>query len=596
MGRFTRFPWIKGGIFFLLLSLVFPGVLLKIEASYILYSQDHKYIYASGGVKVQVKGKNIKCDFLYYSVREKEGEALGDVVFMEKKYDLLVFKLGRKVEWMGMILGEEIKREGKRINLPRIKSPEELRGAALFFEAHRVTVGEYGKVKGWDVQPYVLGAPSIPFKTLVLDHGNPPPKTNIHLGTLRFTREDGAMVGLVLDIKEKIYNGRYEARYFERGLFKLPGSPRGILLSGYGTLGKKGKNPWLEDSFFYTTEGNYLDLSLYSRREGKFFLFTVQNRVSSRQYEKPYYWLSSTLRFKKYKTFQPEISVGWNYRDSYRLSLATYINPHPSLHMDLSWTRNLQVTSYTTTSTSTSSFHLSYNPSIFNFSANALLSKDLLERTRRKDMSLNLNFRPFSLLQESLSAGFQFFFMFSSFPYGNGYYRKVSPGFRISLSAAGYSLPLGFSFIPSLDINQTWESGKISWTEFNYFLSLQRQMWKFTFSLELNGNSRYKLQNFWIEGTNNLFMNWRIMWRTSGSSASAVFYFDREMNLERVNLRGDLPLVCNTRLRFFSLYNHRLGKITIFEGYIEKNFRGAIKVQVGYSLSHKKYFVRVIPL
>ncbi len=577
-------------------SLVLGGNQLEIKASYILYSQDHKYIYACGGVEAKVEGRRIRADYFYYSIRAKEGQATGAVEFNGKKYDILVFKLSKKFKWMGINFGKKIEKTGDRLSLPTLKSPDELRKAAVFFEAHRITVGKYGKVKGWDVQPYVLGAPSIPLSSFVLDPGSPPPKTNLRLGTLRFTREDGAMVGLVLDLKEKIYRGRYETRYFERELFKLSGEPRGIIFSGYGSLGRKGRTPWMENSLFYTTEGKYLDFSLYSRREGKLFLFVMQNRVSSRQSEKPYYWLSSSLRFKKYRWFQPEISLGWDYKSSYQVSLATYINPHPSLHMDLSWMKNQQVTSYTTTSTSTSSFHVSYNPSIFNFSASALLSKDLLEKTKRKDISLNLNFRPLSLLQESLWAGFQFFFMFSSFPYGKDYYEKLSPGMRVSLTSSGYSLPLGLIFLPTLDINQTWERGKTSWTEFNYFLSFQKEMGNFILALEINGNSRYKLQQLWVEGTSNVFINGRVRWRTAHSSASAVFYFDRSMSLERINIRGDISLFWELSFRFFSLYNQRLRKITIFEGYIEKNLRGAIKVQLGYSLSHKKYFVRVIPL
>ncbi len=583
MGAFLLFPEVKGKI--------------EIRAKYILYSEDHKYLYAAGAVEVRIGKERIGAETLYYSVNRKEGVALGNVVFRKKSFDIVVFRLdAKKLRWRGVRFGKELKSSGDNLPLPQLVPPSELMKAALYFEAKRVVINEYGKVKGWKVQPYVLGAPSIPLPSLVLDMGKPPPKTHLRPGSLRFTREEGAMVGVALDIKEKIYDGSYEIKYFERELFKIPGTPRGIIFYGYGSLRKRGKPSLLENSIFYTSEGKYLDFSLSTFREGKLFSFSLQNRLSSREYEKPHYWLSSSLRFKKYRWFQPEVSIGWDYKKSYTLTLSTYMAPAKKLNLYLNWNRNFQETSYVTTRTETSSFRLSYSPSIFNFSTSATLSRDLMEKTSRKDLSLNLDLRPFSLLMGSVSASLSAFFLFSKFPYGKVYEEKISPGFNLRLSSYGLSLPLGFSVSPSLEIHQIWERDKTSWSEVNTFLNLERSLWKFQLSLQFNMNSRLKASGLWVEGYHNYFVNLVILFHNRASSVRATLFMNRELALKRINLNGDLGLLWGVRFRFFALYNSLTEKLSIFEGYLEKNFRNALKIQIGYSLSYRKYFFRVIPL
>ncbi len=599
MGSFTRYPFNKLAFLLLGVFLLFPKVKDKIEirAKYILYSEDHKYLYASGAVEVKIGKEKIKTETLYYSVRRREGVALGNTSFRGNSFHLMIFKIEKeRLKWRGLRFGKKLESFGKDLPLPKLILPQDLMKAALYFEAKKVLIDKYGKVKGWQVQPYVLGAPSLPLPSLVLDLGNPPPKTHLRPGSFRFTREEGAIAGVALDIKEKIYDGSYELKYFERELFKIPGTPRGIIFYGYGSLRKRGKPSLLDNSIFYTSEGKYLDFSLSTSREGKVFSFFLQNRLSSRQYEKPHYWLSTALRFQKYRWFQPEVSLGWDYKNSYTLTLNTYMTPAKNLNLNLSWSRNNQETSYVTTRTETSSLHLSYSPSIFNFSSSATFSKDLMEKTSRKDISLNLNLRPFSLLMGSVSASVRTFFLFSEFPYGNGYEEKISPGLRLSLSSYGLSLPLGFSLSPSLDFYQIWDKGKTSWTEVNTFIDLERSIWKFQLALEFNMNSRLKATGFWVEGYHNYFVNLGLRFHNMASTLRATFFMNKELALERINLNGDLGLIWGIRLRFFALYNSFTEKLSIFEGYLEKNFRNALKIQVGYSLSYKKYFFRVIPL
>lgn len=597
MGNYTNYRFIKASIFFILTILCFSDEILKVKEGYVLYSLDDKYVYASGDLHIEVLGRSIIGKRFYFDLRKWEGVLAGDVKFNNKKYDILVLEIkDKKLQWMGMSFGEEIKREGRRLKIPVFKYPDELRKAAIYFEAKEITVNELGRVKGVNVIPYALGAPSLPMKYMVLDLGKPPDKTHLRPGTLRYTQEEGAFAGVVLDVREKIYRGAYELKYFERGLFKIPGDPRGIIFSGSGSFGRKGKPSILDNSVFYTTMGKYMDFILSSTREGKLFEFRIQNRVTTREGEKPHYWFSSSLRFKKLKFFQPVVEVGWNYYSSYVLGVSTEIIPVKNSMLSLSWVKNTQEDHEIITKTEVSSLRFSYTPSIFNLNLNASLTDDLIERTLRKDMSMNLQFKPVFFLEKSFSLTLESFFTFSRFPYGDSYSEKVNPGLRISLSSEGFLLPAGFEFLPGVDINQMWEKGKTSWTEFNYFLGLKKPLWKFTLGVDFSLNARYKSGGFWVEGYNNYYLNGRIEFKNQGSFITTVFYFNDKMELERISSMGDIGLFLGFRVRFFSIYNNLRGRLTTLETYLEKNLRNAIKLQLGYSLNLKKYFFRVIPL
>lgn len=597
MERFIKYRFFKAGIFFILSLFLLSKQVLKIKADYIIYSHDDKYLYASGSAIIQIGEEKITGTRFYFSIPEWNGLVAGDVVFRGKKYDLVFLYIKKgKLLWQGIVFGGEIKFEGEKLSPPLLKFPDELKKAALYFEARQISVDENGRVKGSYVQPYTLGTPSIPVKNLILDLGKPPEKTNIRPGTLRYSREEGAFLGVMLDVKGKFYQGLYEFEYFERGIFKIPGEKRGIIFSGYGGFGKKGNKHLLDNSIFYTTSGKYLDFSLSTSREGKVFAFFTQTRISTREYEKPYYWVSSSLRFKKYEYFQPEIQAGWNYRDSYTLGVLADITPFKNVKMNLAWMKSYLEEPSLTTNTQTTQVKISYNPSIFNFTTSANVTDDLVEKTRRKDLSMNLDFTTVEFLEKSFSISFSAFLMFSKFPYGQDYSEKFSPGVRINLSGVGFEIPLGFIFTPGVDINQIWEEGKPAWTEFNYFMSVHKELWKFKISADLSMNSRYKSGGFWVEGYNNYFINGKFEFLSGASSINSVFYFNREFELERISLTGDLGLPLDFRFRFFSIYNSFQGKVSTLEAYLEKNLRNAIKVQIGYSLIMKKYFFRIIPL
>lgn len=597
MGNYTNYRFIKATIFLFLAIMCFSDEILKVKGGYVLYSLDDKYIYASGNLHIEILGRSITGKRFYFDLKKWKGMIVGEVKFSSRKYNLLVLKVKNKeLQWMGMIFGKEIEREGAKLKIPVFKYPNELKKAAIYFEAKEITVNELGRVKGVNVLPYAFGAPSLPMKYMVLDLGKPPDKTHLRLGTLRYTQEEGAFVGVVLDVKERIYRGVYEFKYFEKGLFKIPGEPRGIIFSGSGSFGKKGKPSILDNSIFYTTVGKYMDFILSSTREGKLFEFRIQNRVTSREREKSHCWFSSSLRFKKLKFFQPMVEIGWNYYSSYVLGISTEIIPVKNSTLSFSWVKNTQEDHEIVTKTEVSSLRFSYTPSIFNLNLNASLANDLIEHTLRKNMSMNLQFKPVSLLENSFSLTLESFFMFSRFPYGEDYSEKVNPGLRISLSGEGFLLPAGFELLPGLDINQMWEKGKTSWTEFNYFLGLKKTLWKFTLGLDFSLNARYKSGGFWVEGYNNYYLNGRIEFKNQRSSITTLFYCNGKMELERISSMGDIGLFLGFRVRFFSIYNNLRGRVTTLETYLEKNLRNAIKLQLGYSLNLKKYFFRIIPL
>ncbi len=597
MGKYTSCLFIRTLFVLLLAFALFPKELMKIKGEYIIFSRDQKYIYGGGKVEILAGGKIINGDRVYFDLNTWKGIVSGKAVIDEENYDLLVFRFkDGKFSYEGMRFEKKIVKKGKEIIPPRLISPVELRKASVYFEAKEMEVSDKGKIVGKIVIPYVLGAPSIPMKSLLLSMGKPPDKTNLRPGRIRYSKEEGAFLGVVLNLREKLYQGSYELQYFERELFKIPGDKRGIIFSGSGSFGKKGKKPIIENSIFYTTSGKNLDFTFLTSKQGKSFDFYISQRGTTNEAQKPYYWLSSGLKFKKLNFFMPGLEVGWNYCGSYSLNLYSEIHPLKKLSLDLSWAEKNVKGEGLTTKTRTSSARLSYTPSIFTLEAVGNISNDLIQETERKDLTMNLRFPALKFLEDSVSAQLEGFFLFSSFPYGNSRETKYSPGFRFSLDSSGFSLPLGFEFSPNFSVNQVWERGKTSWSEFNYFLDLQKKIWVFVFGGDFTLSSRYKTGGFWVEGYNNFYLKGKIGINSGRTSFFVYFYYNKEFFLERATTSGEIYLPLNFRVRLFSVYNNYTGEISTLEAYLEKDIRHAIRLQLGYSLALKKYFFRVIPL
>jgi len=264
--------------------------------------------------------------------------------------------------------------------------------------------------------------------------------------------------------------------------------------------------------------------------------------------------------------------------------------------VNVGWQRKILKDDYQS-DTSDFSTSLNFNASLFSLSSNYNFSKNLLEAAIRKNFSVNMQFQPLLFLNKNIAVNISSFYMFSSLPMGGeGETRsRISPGVNIAVNSAGAAMPLGFMLIPSFTFNHLWDNREESFTDFNYSLSLAKEIGNFRASMDYTLASRYRAENFWLEGTNrqNLFLNFEFK-NSDDYSFLLRFYHGNNLALENISFTGNFHLPFELSFSSFLLFYKQENKFQTLEVFIEKSFKKKIKIQGGYSLALKRFFVKFL--
>jgi hypothetical protein len=614
MGKFTKFLCLNLAL--VLLSLPLEAEWLRFKGDYFIYSDDVNYLYGSGNITLKPdKGDmEIKGDLLYLQIEGFTGVIYGNVSVLhvkknpknqetsvtEEKYDALFFK-GIPTQWLMISYKDEIEMTGDLQIRPFFtnfakKTPEELkRDSSLYFEFREFRINENQRIAAKTVIPYMMGLPTVPLKRFTVHRGAWLDRTLLAFRNVNYSGIDGLSVAFYLQMREKFFKGDNNIKVYERKLFGLDGPKRGILFSGKNNFLLKNKD-LLEISTLLNSGEKSYNLRLSHRMNLKLFSCSFSQVISGQENRPTFVEFASDLTINKLKILVPRFQFTYDWEKSYSYRFSTPLNPVKNLNLNTSWQRKIIRDNYRSDTTDFST-SLYFNASLFSLSSNYNFSKNLIEAAVRKNFSVNLQLKPLRLLMDNISMEVSTFYMFSSLPYGEQTFTRISPGLNFALRSAGARMPLGFVLIPMFTFNQLWDNREEDFTDFNYSLSLQKEIGIFRGSVEYTLASRYRAENFWIEGSNRQNLNLNLQLHDLKNYSFLLrFYFNNNLDLENISFTGQWDLFHDLRFSSFLLYYTGEKKFQTMEVFLEKTFKKKIKIQGGYSLALKRFFIKFLTL
>lgn len=614
MGKFTKYLCRKPALVLAALLLLLPlgtkaAPSLHFKGDYFLLSDDLSYIYGGGKITLKTPKWKITGDALYLDAKQLTGVIYG-AVKMEpvkpapgatetKTYDALFFKgMSPKWQWLAAIYGDKMTLAGDMslksafLNFAK-NTPGELKKASLFFEFREFSINKNGKVRARYVIPYMMGLPTVPLKRFTVRRGEWAERTMLAFNNLNYSAIDGLSASLFFRMRSKFVKGDYDIKLYERALFKLGDPKRGVLLSGQSRFLSK-KKEFLGTNLLVNSGDGSFNLRLRHRKQYKFFRYALSQNLSGRRDQPVFSEFTSELTLLPVKVITPTFRFTHDFKNSYSYRVSTPLNLVKKLRLNIGWQRKIIRAAYQSDTTNLTT-SMNFDAAIFTLSSNYNYSKNLLEATVRKNFSVNMRLKPLHLLMENVSLDVASFYMFSSLPSGDETVTRVSPGVNITLRSAGALLPLGFTLAPGFTFNHLWDNREENFTDFGYSLSLRKEIGNFSGSLDYTLASRYKAANFWIEGNNRQNLNLSFQFKDIKAYSFLLrFYWNTDLVMENISFTGQVKLPYDLRFSSFALYYNGDRKFRTLEIFIEKSFRKKIRIQGGYSLALKRFFIKFL--
>jgi hypothetical protein len=620
MEKYTKLLCLKGVVFaisILWLVLICPlqaEESLRFKGGYFLFSDDLKYIYGSKGIVLQSGNLTITGDVLYMDVKQLSGVIYGKITIKEGKIKNNLSPQKEKQNWHGvyfkafplkllkvqytdtLIMKGDKTLERSFASFVK-KAPEILKNTTLFFEFREFRINKNGKIKSKIVIPYMMGLPTVPLRRFTVNRGKWADKTMLSFNNVNYSAIDGLSLSFFLRLREKFVKGDYDLKLFERKLFKLGDPKRGILFSGNLNFFPNARQKELFAIYTLLNSGEKSFNFRFSHKvDSKFFRYTLSQTISGRKDLPTFQEFRSDLTLKKLNYVQPKVDFSHNLKKSYSYRFSTPLNLMKKLHLNVSWQRKIIKDNYES-DTADFATSMSFNASLFSLSSNYNFSKNLLAAEVRKNFSVNMKMKPLYFLEKNMAIDMATFYMFSSLPYEDQTRSRISPGVNVALRSIGASLPLGFKLVPSFRLNHLWDNREESFTDFNYSLGLRKDIGNFATSIEYALASRYRAENFWIEGNNrqNLQLNFLLEDKYRRNYSFLLrFYHNNDFALENISFTGKLNLPYDLSFSSFLLYYSQEKKFQTLEVFIQKTFKKKIKIQGGYSLALKRFFIKFL--
>jgi hypothetical protein len=582
--------------------------LLRFSGEYFLYSEELSFVYGSGNIVLATgDGLTIQGDVLYFNVRDLQGTLYGHVKIkapadgkaVEKEdpprhYDLLKFK-GFPFKYKAESFGQSIESAGEEEAFPSFVrfTPEQMKDYALVYEFRDFTVDKNRKIKARFVIPYVMGMPSIPFKRLTLKRGRLPEKTLLYFNSLNYTDVDGLSLTAALQVREPLLRGDFNLKLFEKEFFNLSGVKRGAIFSGKTDFLVK-KHKIFEISTLLNSGEESFNVQLSHRQDLGFLEYSISQQASGRKGTEAFYQFSSVVTLKKLKLLVPQLEFTHNLKQSLSYRLSTPVNIWKSLDLRLSGGRKILRENVQSDTVDFSS-SLMFRSSIFTLSSSYNFTRDMLQAVNRNNFSVNLNFQPLTFLDKNIALRLTTFYMYSAIPVADQMNERTTPGVNLSFASSGVSLPLGFVIQPSVTVNHIWDNRDDNFTDFNYLVALRRAFGPLALGVEYGVASRYRSRNFWVEGTNTPNLNLNLQLRSADAYDFQLrFFLNNVYALETISLNGQMKLPLGLRLSSFALFYYRDNRFQTVEVFLEKIFKNKVKIQGGYSLALKRFFIKFL--
>jgi len=572
---------------------------IHFKGDYFVYSDDLHYLYGSGNIQIKSGSITISGNEVYFDMSRFLGVLYGNIRILggnrEHSCDTLFFRpfpltylCEQFLDWMIKLGDIQIPDSLKKLTLDQLKKSN------LYWEFNEFKMDRNGKIIARNVFPYILTMPSIPFKKFAITKGSLPQKTQLFFKNIGLSSSDEISLNVMARIRENILRGDFNLKFYERELFNQDTIiKRGVQVSGEGSLMAKQKK-LLNLSTLLNTGGQSFNLTLDHRKELKYFSYYISQNISGRKDVPVVYNFISTFTLTKLKYIEPSFNFTHNLKHSYSYNISTPIKIWKKLSLNLNLGRKI-IRDEIESSTLNFSTSLNFSSSLLNLSSAFNLSKNILEATQSRSFSLNFNFKSLYLLDKNVSITISPYYMYSTIPSDETTLSRTSPGINAEIKSAGVVLPLDFHLIPSVHVNHIWDNMDVDQTEFRYMLSLKKETGKFIFSLDYSLNSRYRSGDLWVEGYNieNLTFSTEII-DLKKYSFNMRFYFNNDMDLENITFNGEIFFPWDIKFSSFLLYYVEQDKFQTVEVFIEKKFGNHFKIQGGYSLALKKFFVKLV--
>lgn len=582
---------------------------LNFSGGYFLFSDDMKYLYGSGSITLKSKNVTIDGDTLYLDVNSLSGVIYGNITSQpgekpENKFDAVFFKVF-PLKTLFVTYGEKITQQGdksleKSFLSFKKKAPEELKKGSLYFEFREFRIDGNKKIRAKTVIPYVMGVPTPAVKRFTVNRGKWADKTMFSFNNINYTGLEGLSLSLFLRLKEKPISGDYDIKLYERKLFKLDEPKRGILFSGNSRLFPKSKQRELLgfNTLFNSGDRSY-NIKFFHGMSWKYFRYVLSQTISGRKEQPSFSEFRSDFRLKAVKWTAPTFTFTHNLKHSHSYNLKVPLYIGKKLKLGVNWRRKIiddRNRNYRS-DTSDIATSMNFNASFFTLSSNYNYSRNLLQAAIRKNFTVNLKLKPLRFLDRNLVVDLSSFYMFSELPVGGETRTRISPGVTTVFRSAGARLPLGFKLVPAFTFNHLWDNREESFSDFNYSLTLKKDIGYFTASADYALASRYIADNFWIEGNNRQNLHFNLAFddkRNRDYSFLLKFYHNNNLVMENISFTGRVNLPFDIRFSSFLLYYNREKKFQTMEIFIEKTFKKKIKIQGGYSLALKRFFIKFL--
>lgn len=587
-------------VFFLFVPLLmFPAKQKSVhfDGDYFVYNKDENYIYGGGNIIITGKEFRLKGSTLYFDVENSKGVLYGSVEVIRKAQtkhcDALFFKLF-PLTTLCESHDKEITGDGDKGLTAEfaVKAPKDLK-KSIFYEFSEFRLSANQKIRAKYIIPYIMGVPSVPLKALTLKRGEVPDKTEFYIQNLNYSQIDGLALILALKLQEKYTKGSYDIKLFEHELFKIGGTKRGFIISGQNQF-LSGKKQWLDSKLLLNYNDKTFNIDLQHKNDLKTFSYSIKQNISGRQDNETKFNFVSDFTYKKLKFMSPGLLLTSDLRKSYSYRLSSPLNVWDKLDLNFSYEKRIINDVYKSDNSDFAS-SLSFTSKLLTLSSNFNYSKDLINSISRKNFSFNIDFTPLTLLNKNVSFQFSPYVLFRTIPMGEEADSSISKGISLKMASKGLLLPFGFEAVPSYTINQLWDDMGDNTTDFNLLMSVRRTLKYFTFSLDYSLISRYKPENFWVEGNNthNLNVNFDLK-REEYFDYQLGFIFDDKLNLQNIRLNGFVNLPFKFKFSSFVLYYAQEDRFQSVEIFLEKIFIKKIKLQGGYSLALKKFFIKFL--
>lgn len=579
---------------------------LNIKGDYLLFSDDHTYLFGSGNIRMSSGDMEIAGNLIYLDVANLTGIIYGGAVVSRSTKTIApatfhaVFFKGSPPQWLFLDMKETISAEGppelRAMFLSFIKrNPGELEDSSLYFECREARIDKNRKIKARYVTPFMMGLPTVPLKQFTIHRGNWGEKTLVDFKNINFTDMDGLSLQFHLRLREKWTSGDYRIKLYERGLFDLKNPKRGIIFSGSGGLSLKKKHVLNMETLLNSGDGSFL-LTLTHKQNLKAFHYSLSQKFSGRSDNPSFSELAVQVAITPLKFATPTFSFTHDWRKSLAYGLALPLKVIKNTDFSIAWKRNLIRDAYrqdTSAFTATAGLNLP----LFAMSSNYNFSRNLAEASARQSFSVNLRLKPVLFLENNVSLDIGAFYMFSAIPGGVTRQDRFTPGLNINLRSQGAQLPLGLELAPTLSVNHLWDNLQDDFTDFNYSLSLRKKIGKFQLSAAYALASRYRANHFWVEGASTRNLNLELNWDNSPDfRCLGRLGFNNQLALENISITTNLGLPWKFRLSSFILFYKTENTFQTLEIFLERVIKNKIKIQGGYSLALKRFFIKFLTL